>query len=53
MANLHRVRTSVYNAILTMRRVRSAASHGGDYEDCVILGRDAVYAGIMYRRFRE
>ena len=28
--------------------MRSAGSHGGDYEDCNLLGCDAVYAGIMY-----
>jgi len=52
MENLHRVRTSGHNATLTMKIVRSVGSHGGDYENCVLLESDAVYAGIMYRRFR-
>jgi hypothetical protein len=50
--NLHRVRTSVHHAALPTKTVKSTGSHGGDYENCVLLGCDAVYAGIMYRRFQ-
>ena len=52
MENQHRVRTSVRNATLTTKTVRSAGSHGGDYEDCRLLECNDLYAGIMYRRFR-